>query len=667
MFNATGFGQTPTPSPAGEDNDRYSVTASTEIGGRWLDVNGNENKFRSDLNYRQGFRVFDSSIMIEDKGTTGAKLFDSALFMGSGWGADPSGYFRANMERNHVYRLDANVRRVSYFNFLNNHAIGNDRRNLHNADRHRNLGDFDLTLLPDNRNIRFRVGYSYNLADGSGSTSTRISRGDIFPLYSDVDTKAHDFRLGADGNLFGFNISGTYGYRNYKDRTLYTLTNDPGDVTSNTNRIISLERRTPVDGDTHYGVLSVQRTFAKRFDFTAKLTHAVASTDSQLIESLSYINTSNVLVNETYNVSGNAKRPQTRADLGMTWRVTDRFRLSNTFTYDGFNVNGGNIYAQVPIPGTASNNYSYFTTRYRRYTNLFEGDYQFNERVGINLGWRYTNREISLVRIQRNLGLPVGVAEPEDAENSTHSVIAGAKIKPTKNWAIYADIEGGKADNVFTRLANYEFFNFRVRSRASFNKFAWNASFITKDNDNPGQSVSQPASSFITEMRARIFSTSVDWDPINEVRLSAGYDYTHFTSEVSVLIPLGGPATPGLSQYFVRDNYFFIDAHVRPIKRVTLYGSYRWNKDDGHGDRAIPALTAPLILSSYPIDFKTPEFRASIRLNRYLDWNVGYQYYDYDEETPQQIQYAIPFQNYRAHLPYMSLRIYLGRGKGDRW
>lgn len=665
VFAFAAVGQSPTPTPA-DGNERFAVKGSTEIGARWVDVDGNENKFRSDLNYKRGFRVFDSSFSIEDTSSSRLKAFDSLTLMSSGWGADPNGFVRASMERTGFYRFDTNVRRIVYFNNLNTHAIGNDLRNLHNANRRRNFGDFDLTLLPQNPNYRFRVGYTYNLADGTGSTSTRISRGDVFPVYQDLDYKAHDLRLGADGKVLGFNLSGTYGFRSFKDRTRYSLTDDPGDVITNNFRIETLTRFHPIDGGTHFGVFSLQRTFAEVVDLTARVTHSSTSDDFTFNETMVFRNATNVQVTETFDVVGGSKRLQTRTDLGLTWRVTSKFRISNVFNFDGFNINGGNTYQNVVVPGTTTLQLNYTTTRYRRYSNTLEGDFQIDRRFGFNLGWRYTNRSVALGIATVPFGTPVPPIVPEEAENNTHTFIAGTKFKPTNNWTVYADVEAGKADNVFTRLANYEFANFRVRSRTHFDKVAFNVSAITKDNDNPGQSVAAPSSAFVTQIRSRIFSGSVDWDPIREVSISAGYDYHWLTSEVSVLIPLGGPATPGLSQYFVRDNYFFVDGRLHPHRRVSIFGSFRWNKDTGAGTRLVPPLASPLILSAYPMSFKTPEVRGTVRMNRYLDWSVGYQYFGYSEETPQQIQYGITPQNYRAHLPYVSLRIYLGRSAMDR-
>jgi hypothetical protein len=653
ILSFSSFSQSPSPTPSEPDNG-YSVTVSTEVGGRWVDVNGSENKFRSDLNYRSGLRLFDSSILIENN-RSGSKWFDSALFQGSGWGADPSGNFRANIDRDGQYRFTANIRRVGFFNNLNNHAVGQTLINYHNYDITRNLGDIDLTIFPESPTFRIRIGGSYNL---QGDTYTYTSRSsEAFPVTALADSKAYDFRAGADGKLFGFNLSGTYGYRDFRNRTIYRLlTPNEGDQPGN-RFILAMERTSPIDGATHFGTLSVQRTFARKFDFTAKILHSRTSMGFVWNEFDIY-RTATTTQREEWSISGDANRPQTRGDLGMTWRATDKFRISNTFTYDGFNINGGNNYAQFTTSATIRRNFT--ITRYRRYANLLEGDYQFNDRFAVNAGYRYTHRQVRLNWVQLSQTGALTDSSSEDAENSTNTFIAGTRIKPVNNWAIYADVESGKADNVFTRAGNSDFTNFRIRSRMSFNKVAANVSFISKDNEIP----SEPTTGTfprITETRSRTFSATVDWNPRDEFSLSGGYNYLHLTSEAFIRLRFA-TLVEGFSQYFVRDSYFFIDATARPHKRISLYGSYRWNKDTGHGDRVIPPLGSSTILGSYPIDFKMPEFRAAIRLNRYVDWNIGYQYYDYKEKPPVNIQYGLPFQNYSAHLPYTSLRIYFGKG-----
>lgn len=51
--------QTPTPTPSNEAGiiGGYKVTSSIEFGVRGLKFDGSDEKFRSDLNYRPGFRI----------------------------------------------------------------------------------------------------------------------------------------------------------------------------------------------------------------------------------------------------------------------------------------------------------------------------------------------------------------------------------------------------------------------------------------------------------------------------------------------------------------------------------------------------------------------------------------------------------------------------------
>src|SRR5215210_4855777 len=69
--------QQPTPSgsntsaQANGNNGPYDVKASIEVGVRGVKVEGNADKYRSDLNYGPGFKIFDSSLVMESKDNTG--------------------------------------------------------------------------------------------------------------------------------------------------------------------------------------------------------------------------------------------------------------------------------------------------------------------------------------------------------------------------------------------------------------------------------------------------------------------------------------------------------------------------------------------------------------------------------------------------------------------
>src|SRR5215467_13786633 len=108
----------------------------------------------------------------------------------------------------------------------------------------------------------------------------------------------------------------------------------------------------------------------------------------------------------------------------------------------------------------------------------------------------------------------------------------------------------------------------------------------------------------------------------------------------------------------MRNNFFYIDSVSELARRATLCLSYRINKDGGQGNRVSdPAGTPGFLVTSYPMSFQSPEGRLAIKINRRLDWNIGYQYYNYNESA---VVGPRP-QNYHAHLPYTSLRLYFGR------
>src|SRR5262249_15747287 len=122
-------------------------------------------------------------------------------------------------------------------------------------------------------------------------------------------------------------------------------------------------------------------------------------------------------------------------------------------------------------------------TDYRKIQNTIEGDYQFNNRYSIHLGYRYANRPVPEPITGFHLGVnaPTPLV-PEDFEehNNSHAILGGFKARPLNNWTIYFDAEHGTADNVFSRIGNYDYTNIRAKSRYKPNrKLSFNVSVIT--------------------------------------------------------------------------------------------------------------------------------------------------------------------------------------------
>ena len=142
----------------------YTVAATAEMGWRWRSVDGNENKYKSDLNYEDGFRFFDSNLFMQKEN---GRWFDSLLIMNSGWGSDPTGYFRLNMEKVGFYKLNVSTRRFNYFNNLSNFVAINGA-SQHTQNLKHDLTDIDFSLFPQNEKLRLTLGGSFGETDGDG-------------------------------------------------------------------------------------------------------------------------------------------------------------------------------------------------------------------------------------------------------------------------------------------------------------------------------------------------------------------------------------------------------------------------------------------------------------------------------------------------------------------
>src|SRR6185369_5948585 len=116
---------TPTYDSVGEDAGDFTVTSTFEVGYRGIRVGGDVNKYKSDLNYKAGPRLFDSSFLVKSKDGGKGQAFDSLLVTSTGWGADPTGTVRFSMEKPEWYRFEGNYRRFKYYRFLNNLANPN--------------------------------------------------------------------------------------------------------------------------------------------------------------------------------------------------------------------------------------------------------------------------------------------------------------------------------------------------------------------------------------------------------------------------------------------------------------------------------------------------------------------------------------------------------------
>ena len=686
------------PVESGENAGDYTVISSVEFGYRGLSVDGDLNKYKSDLNYRTGPRLFDSTFLLKSRDGKGA-LFETLVASSTGWGADPHGNLRVSVEQPEWYRFDATYRRFKYFRFLNTFANPNwvfspatfsvppnTVTGEHGQDTRIHLGDFDLTILPKHERIRFNVGYSPERYSGPAFTNYHVG-GNEFIMLSEIKSRANDFRVGADGRVGPLNFSFLQGFRRFRDDTVIDL-----GATTGINRnpaaaqLTSFNRDEPARGSVDYTRFSLQTLVAKRLDITGRIIYSKAEQNYSFVESFTGRNwnpritgfppsppgaTPNILNLGQYNLVGDTERPNWLGDIGLTLLATDKFRISNTFRYETFEITGSALFSDFfsLTRGTRTDTIGFSNrnvntrTDYRRVQNTIEGDYQFNRDYSVHLGYRYARRRVEEEISGFNLGTnaPAALVPSSFLEhNNTHAIIGGFKARPYSNWSLYFDAEHGTADNVFTRIGNYEYTNIRAKSKYKpTSRLSFDLAFVAKNNSNPSEISGVSLEDFGVTVKSKLFSSAIDWTATSRLSISTGYNYHWINSHAILDYFFNSVAHPlGNSLYIVRNNFFYVESVARIAPRATLFTAYRINKDNGQGNRiADPTGRPGTLIASYPMSFQSPEARLAIKLHHRLDWNIGYQYYNYNEST---IVGPRP-QNYHAHLPYTSLRLYFGR------
>jgi hypothetical protein len=87
-------------------------------------------------------------------------------------------------------------------------------------------------------------------------------------------------------------------------------------------------------------------------------------------------------------------------------------------------------------------------------------------------------------------------------------------------------------------------------------------------------------------------------------------------------------------------------------KRADFYVGYTHTQDTGDGRSTAVGnstdLAAFAAVQTFPLVFLSPQARLSVRINKQLRWNVGYQYYGYNEQFSN-------LQDFHAHTGYSSV------------
>lgn len=227
-----------------------------ELGFQSLDVTGNEDVFRTQVNSDDGLllNAFYYNLIDADDQYRG---FDRIRIDASGFGASPQGHFRLQAEKAGLYDLRLSYLRMEHYNALPGYANPFLNQDIvpgqHTLDRVRDTLDFQLKFTPSKAWQPY-LAFSQSSYDGPGRSTYHLGQ-DEFQIVNDRSDKETEVRLGLAFDLGKFQGELAQGWRNLdteENVSLLTGTGSGNNIREVLGREIeldSLERQSQFDAD----------------------------------------------------------------------------------------------------------------------------------------------------------------------------------------------------------------------------------------------------------------------------------------------------------------------------------------------------------------------------------------------------------------------------------
>ena len=497
----------PTPATAGpvngENTGGYNILNSFETGYRFETVNGDEGRYRSDVNYGNGLRLLSGSLRMNSRDGHG-RFFDELTLRTQGLGNDPYQYASLHIEKNRLYRYDMLWRSNDYFNPGLPIANG-----LHFMDTQRRLQDHDLTLLPNSR-FQFFVGYSRNAQDGPALSTVHLSDGASaeFPLFEDVQRLENEYRLGAEAHIWGARITVIHGWVNYSENTAYSLTRP---AQSEGAVLDQFARSEPYRGSSPYWRANLQKQ-AKTWSAAARFSYAGSRRNFFFGETAIGADRFGGAHNVQTLIEGAGTRPMGTGSLTLSYFPNSRLTVANQTSFYNTRMTGDNSYLQFDNATLSVNFLNFQFLGIRTITNTTDTNYRAAKWLGLYAGYQFSTRRI---RSEEGVNSPA-----IEQNNDLHAGRIGLRLQPIRALSMNLDAEVGRTSRPIFPISerNYHLLGGRVQYKRR--TLLLSAAARTNYNIN-SISITEHSS------RARTYSADLSWTPHRWFGVDAGYSKLH--------------------------------------------------------------------------------------------------------------------------------------------
>lgn len=742
----------------GETWGEFQAKQTAEFGGRISDFTGNEGVWDTFVNLGSGPRLLEYSLDMHSPKHTGL-LFDDLTFNNFGYGGDPVNVSRLRASKGTLYNFGASFRRdqniFDYNLFANPLNPTSSTPNVpilntpHEFLLIRRMSDANVTLFNASP-IRVRAGWSRVVNEGTvfssihqgtealllqptlntsdsfqGGVSLRfIPRTSIdydqFYTYFKGDNSTQLAPAGLQG-LFGIPtfvlpngapVNLGLSFNTPANQPCGVVFPTPGVANPACNGYFSQSYANRVRNSYPTEQISLQSSYFQRMDVSARFNYSSGEASlPSYAEAFSGFDSRFSRFAESQMGSSLARRSSRTGDFGITYRITDRLRLIDSFRINNFGIptswnyttstlfgtsltSGPIVFnpATCPFPFTATTcpphsnlsgpdiNQDFFNQFIRQDTkvNTIELAYDFTRRVSAYIGYRYERREITLRDADLSLqtffpSLPnrgACAGQPLDANGvcSTvvtdsgedffpidgHSALFGFSAHPGNKFRFSFDTEQFYADRIFTRIDPRHLQIYKAR--ATFRPMEWvslGTAINIRESRNNTADIGNLQHNRSYAFTAALAPGQGNWG------VDLSYDYNDIFSQINVCfvatpvpataVSCGATFSASPSVYTELAHYGAGSFYFRPIQRVRVAAGYTLTSSSGNTLILNPNTPSGPLNYNYHL----PSANLAIELSKRLEYKTGWNYYDYNEKSTSGPTFP---RDFRGNVFTLSLR-----------
>ncbi len=519
--------------PLRAEDDTTKLAGNVEFGYRYVNVNGNINKYNEHLNYQKGPRLLALNFDVLPGGAL-KKFFDLFNVYATTIGGDPYEAYGFVLKKYGAFNLRYNHRKSTYFyeDIILPLAQANVRTenagDFHTFNFDHRFDDlyFDVNLT---ERAKFFVSYDRQQLTGASTTTIDLGR-DLFEFDKPVDNLKNQYRGGFQFNLDKVDFVLEGDYTDYKNQNTMFLPGFSAGENPAYSDLSFFQLATP------YKFTMPQFTVKVNARPSTRLSATVAYTYANQDMSLSYderaMGHDNKNLPIQYETTGNAdlNRKLNLLDFDLSYKVHDKVYLIGGFRYN-----------KLSQDGTLTVDGENFTSNFEIKTAVYEAGVRVLPYRSLSLtgGIRYEKRDVTR---------QVGDEIPDFLATKRTTFFIDANYDVSQRLSLLGEYERGSFKDPFTIMSPTGLDRFKIRGKF---KATEQLSFIVtmlarnmKNSDSGGK------------FNSATYSIDATYTMKDRFTISAGYSRVNIDTSIFNLVNFAPVIIPWNISYRAHNNIF---------------------------------------------------------------------------------------------------------------